>query len=94
LQDICNANRDLDPRGIAQAVEALREEEEANRPRLPQPQQLPTTHGTPPALAPPATTAFQVDSLFDDALIFPEVDEQVPPANPRPSLLNVPAPAN
>jgi hypothetical protein len=68
----------------------MREEAEANRPQVPQLPEVFDTPRTPPA----GNGGIPIDSLFDDAPIFPEVDEQVPPASPRPSPLHVPVPAN
>ena len=95
-QEICNVTSALDPRGIAQALEVMREEEEANRPQLPQLEILDTPPRTSALGTPPAGDGggIRIDNLFDDdAPIFPEVGEQVSPTSPRPSPLNVP-PAN
>ena len=83
-QDICNVTKDLDPKGIATALETMNEEASTPRPL----EIVDTLPLTMPSATSGADGGIQVDSLLGDA----DSDrvEPVQPTIPRPSL-NVPA---
>jgi len=92
--EICNVTKELDPVGIAQALAEMKEEEEANRPRIEisdSPSPTPPAQGTSSPGDSGGDGEIRTEGLFDDNVPDTPAPESAPPATrPRP-LLDAPA---